>query len=158
VLKEIEGGVDVKEVRIMAIKESDLFKGVSQRFITKIANNSEEETFKKNSFIFKTGEKASNFFVLAEGAIDISLGKREGAHMSVSKPGEIFGWSALVEPYVYTANAKATKDTRVIRVSRDLIEQAISEHPAEGLAVLKNLTGIIAQRLRYAYKSLVPEM
>lgn len=142
----------------MAIKESDLFKGVSQRFITKIANNSEEESFKKNSTIFKTGEKASHFFVLAEGAIDISLGKREGAHMSVSKPGEIFGWSALVEPYVYTANAKATKDTRVIRVSRDLIEQAISEHPAEGLAVLKNLTGIIAQRLRYAYKSLVPEM
>lgn len=142
----------------MAIKESDLFKGVSQRFITKIANNSEEEIFKKNAFIFKTGEKASHFFVLAEGAIDISLGKREGAHMSVSKPGEIFGWSALVEPYVYTANAKATKDARVIRVSRDLIEQAISEHPAEGLAVLKNLTGIIAQRLRYAYKSLVPEM
>lgn len=142
----------------MAIKESDLFKGVSQRFITKIANNSEEESFKKNSTIFKTGEKASHFFVLSEGAIDISLGKREGAHMSVSKPGEIFGWSALVEPYIYTANAKATKDTRVIKISRDLIEQAISEHPAEGLAVLKNLTGIIAQRLRYAYKSLVPEM
>ena len=142
----------------MAIKESDLFKGVSQRFITKVANNSEEETFKKNSGIFKTGEKASYFYVLVDGAVDISLGKKEGAHMSVSKPGEIFGWSALVEPYIYTANAKATKDTRVIKISRDLIEQAISEHPAEGLAVLKNLTGIIAQRLRYAYKSLVPEM
>jgi len=142
----------------MAIKESDLFKGVSQRFITKIANNSEEESFNKNSVIFKTGEKAAHFFVLAEGAIDISLGKRESAHMSVSKPGEIFGWSALVEPYIYTANAKATKDTRVIKISRDLIEQAIGEHPSEGLAVLKNLTGIIAQRLRYAYKSLVPEM
>jgi CRP-like cAMP-binding protein len=142
----------------MAIKESDLFKGVSQRFITKIANNSEEESFKKNSIIFKTGEKASHFFVLVEGSIDISLGRKEGAHMSVNKPGEIFGWSALVEPYIYTANARATKDTRVIEISRDLIEQAISEHPAEGLAVLKNLTGIIAQRLRYAYKSLVPEM
>lgn len=89
----------------MAIKESDLFKGVSQRFITKVANNSEEVTFKKNSVVFKTGEKASHFFVLAEGALDISLGKREGAHMSVSKPGEVFGWSALVEPYIYTANA-----------------------------------------------------
>jgi CRP-like cAMP-binding protein len=141
----------------MAIKESDLFKGVSQRFITKIANNSEEASFKRNSTIFKAGEKASHFFVLMEGAIDISLGRKESAHMSVSKPGEVFGWSALVEPYVYTANAKATKETRVIKVSRDLIEQAIGEHPAEGLAVLKNLTGIIAQRLRYAYKSLVPE-
>lgn len=142
----------------MAIKESDLFKGVSQRFITKVANNSEEVTFKKNSVVFKTGEKASHFFVLAEGALDISLGKREGAHMSVSKPGEVFGWSALVEPYIYTANAKCIKDTKVIKVSRDLIEKTISEHPAEGLAFLKNLTAIIAQRLRYAYKSLVPEM
>lgn len=142
----------------MAIKESDLFKGVSQRFITKIANNSEEESYKKNSMIFKTGEKASHFFVLVEGGIDISLGKKESAHMSVTKPGEIFGWSALVEPYVYTANARATKDTKIIKISRDLVEQAINEHPAEGLAVLKNLAGIIAQRLRYAYKSLVPEM
>jgi len=142
----------------MAIKESDLFKGVSQRFITRIANNSEEENFKKNEVIFKSGEKASHFFVLVEGSIDISLGKRESAHMSVSKPGEIFGWSALVEPYVYTANAKATKDTKVIKISRDFIEQVIGEHPTEGLAVLKNLTGIIAQRLRYAYKSFVPEM
>ncbi len=68
----------------MAIKESDLFKGVSQRFITKIANNSEEANFKKNAIIFKTGEKASHFFVLVEGAIDISLGKnplRSLAHM-----------------------------------------------------------------------------
>jgi CRP/FNR family transcriptional regulator, cyclic AMP receptor protein len=142
----------------MAIKESDLFKGVSQRFITKVANNSDEENFKKNSVIFKTGERASHFYVLVEGVIDISLGKKEGAHMSVSKPGEIFGWSALVEPYVYTASSKCTKDAKVIKISRDLIEKAISEHPAEGLAFLKNLTAIIAQRLRYAYKSLVPEM
>jgi hypothetical protein len=33
----------------------------------------------------------------------------------------------------------------------------IQEHPAEGLAVLKNLTAIIAGRLRYAYQQLVPE-
>jgi CRP-like cAMP-binding protein len=108
----------------MAIKESDLFRGVSQRFITKIANNSDEESFNKNSVIFKTGEKATHFFVLAEGAIDISLGKRESAHMSVSKPGEIFGWSALVEPYIYTANAKATKDTKVIKIGLMLKNRA----------------------------------
>jgi CRP-like cAMP-binding protein len=141
----------------MAISESDLFQGVSQRFITKVANNSEEKTFRKNSVIFRTGDLASVFYVLIEGAVDISLGAKE-AHMSVNQPGEIFGWSALVAPYLYTADAKCTKDTRVIAISRDLVEKTISEHPDEGLAVLKNLTGIIAKRLRYAYKSLVPEM
>ena len=65
----------------MAIKESDLFRGVSQRFITKIANNSEEETFKKNSGVFKNGEKASHFYVLVDGAIDISLGKGRGTYV-----------------------------------------------------------------------------
>lgn len=141
----------------MAIRESDLFKGVSQRFITKIATNSDEEGFTRNAVVFRAGDKASHFYVLVEGAVDISLGKRGASHMSVSKPGEVFGWSALVEPYRYTATAKCTEDTKVIKIARDLVENAINEHPAEGLAVLKNLTEIIAQRLRYAYRSLVPE-
>ena len=37
----------------MAITESDLFSGVSQRFITRIANVSEEQSYKTNSVIFK---------------------------------------------------------------------------------------------------------
>jgi CRP-like cAMP-binding protein len=141
----------------MSIKESDLFKGVSQRFITKIATNSDEENLKKNSIVFSAGEGASSFYVLVEGAVEISISKKTGDHFSINRPGEIFGWSALVEPYVYTATAKCMKDTKVIRISRDLVEHTIGEHPAEGLAFLKNLTAIIAQRLRYAYQWLLPE-
>ena len=51
----------------MAIMESDLFKGVSQRFITRIAHGAEEETHKKDSVIFKRGEEAAHFYVLAAG-------------------------------------------------------------------------------------------
>ena len=39
----------------MAIMESDLFRSVSQRFITRIANGAEEQNYKKNSVIFKEG-------------------------------------------------------------------------------------------------------
>jgi CRP-like cAMP-binding protein len=141
----------------MAIKESDLFKGVSQRFITRIANSSEEESFKKNTVIFKGGDKAACFYVLVEGDVHIALGETEETTLAVNRPGEVFGWSALVEPYTYTATAKCMRDTKVIKISRDLVEGVIREHPAEGLAVLKNLTGIIAGRLRYAYRQLVPE-
>ena len=140
----------------MAIMEADLFKGVSQRFITRIAHGAEEQTYKKNSVIFQRGEEASHFYVLAEGHVGIEIGEKEGI-LGVRRPGEVFGWSALVEPYTYTASAKCVKDARVIKISRDLVEAAIKEHPGEGLAVLKNLTGIIAGRLRYAYQQLVPE-
>ena len=140
----------------MSIMESDLFKGVSQRFITRIANGAEELDYKKNSVIFKRGEEASCFYVLATGDVHIEIGETEET-LAVNRPGEVFGWSALVEPYRYTATAKCVRDTRAIRISRDLVESAIKEHPSEGLAVLKNLTGIIAGRLRYAYRQLVPE-
>jgi CRP-like cAMP-binding protein len=141
----------------MAIYESDLFKGVSQRFITKVARGAEEQTFRKNTTVFKAGEKASHFYVLVSGDVHVEIGETEGSTLAVNRPGEIFGWSALVEPYVYTAVAKCMQETKVIKISRDLVEAAIKEHPEEGLAVLKNLTGIIAGRLRYAYRQLVPE-
>jgi CRP-like cAMP-binding protein len=140
----------------MAITESDLFRGVSQRFITRIANASEEQNHKANSVIFKRGEQASSFYVLAAGDVHIEIGETEET-LAVNKPGEVFGWSALVAPYMYTATARCARDTKVIKISRDLIEEVIQEHPAEGLAVLKNLTAIIAGRLRYAYQQLVPE-
>ncbi len=141
----------------MAIRESDLFKGTSQRFITKIATNSEELSFKKNAVIFNAAERAEHFYVLVEGSVEMTVGKREGIRFTVNRAGEVFGWSALVAPNVYTATAKATKDTKVIKISRDLVEGAIAEHPAEGLALLKNLTSIIANRLRYAYQAFPAE-
>jgi CRP/FNR family transcriptional regulator, cyclic AMP receptor protein len=141
----------------MAIYESDLFKGVSQRFITRIANGSEEQTFKKNAVIFKAGEQASFFYVLVQGKVQAEIGEEEKATLAVNRPGEVFGWSALVEPYVYMATAKCSQDTKVVRVSRDLMEAVIKEHPDEGMAVLKNLTGILVGRLKYAYHQLVPE-
>ena len=140
----------------MAITESDLFKGVSQRFITRIANGSDEQTYKRNSVIFERDEEASHFYVLVAGDVHIEIVETEGV-LAVNRPGEVFGWSALVEPYRYTATAKCVRDTRVIKISRDIVESAIKDHPNEGLAVLKNLTGIIANRLRYAYRQLVPE-
>ena len=140
----------------MAIMESDLFKGVSQRFITRIANGAEEQSYKKGSVIFKRGEEASHFYVLAAGDVHIDVAEAESA-LAVNRTGEVFGWSALVEPYRYTATAKCVGDARVIKISRDIVEAAIKDHPGEGIAVLKNLTGIIASRLRYAYRQLVPE-
>ena len=140
----------------MAITESELFKGVSQRFITRIANASEELDYAANSVIFKQGEDASYFYVLVSGDVHGELGAEQT--LAINKPGEVFGWSALVAPYVYTATAKCAKKTRVIKISRDIIEEVIGEHPAEGLAVLKNLAAIIAGRLRFAYEQFAPEV
>lgn len=133
-------------------KESDLFKGVSQRIISEIGRMGEEVTFKRDEVIFSTDESASFIYEMVEGEVDIVVLEKENMHFIVKRPGEIFGWSALVEPYVYTATARCLAVTKVIRIARDVIENVVKRHPDEGLVVYKHLTGIVAQRLRSAYQ------
>ena len=136
---------------IDTIQESELFRGVTPRVLTEIAKGSEEMTFLKGAILFGTGETAQDIYELVEGSIDLMALEKEIVHLTVSKSGQIFGWSALVEPYERTATAKCTADTKVVRMSRDSIERTIERHPHEGLVILKNLMGIIAHRLRVAY-------
>ena len=133
-------------------KEFDLFHGASQRVIGEIGKNSEEVVFENDSIIFKNDEEALYIYELVEGEVDIVVLERENMHYTITRLGEIFGWSALVEPYVYTATARCSMNTKVLRISRDTIEDAVKRHPNEGLFIYKHLTGIIAQRLRNAYQ------
>ena len=133
------------------IQESELFKGVSERVLTDIANEGEELTFEAGTILFNAGEDAQHIYELIEGSVDLIMLEKHIVHLTVSRSGQIFGWSALVEPYTRTATAKCTAHTRVIKMSRDSIEKTIERYPHEGLAILKNLTRIIAARLRNAY-------
>lgn len=133
-------------------RESDLFKGVSQRVMNDIGKMGEEMTFDEGTTIFKADDDAHFLYELVEGTVDIVISEKENLHFVVDRPGEIFGWSALVEPYVYTGTATCMSKTRVVRLSRDAIENVVKRHPDEGLVVYKHLAGIIAQRLRTAYQ------
>ena len=134
-----------------SVQESELFAGISQHVIDEIANSSIQVAFEEGATIFTTGEKARYVYELMDGSVDIILLEQDIIHLTASRTGQIFGWSALVEPYVYTATAKCAEPTKAIRISRDLIEEVSEKHPAEGLKILQHLTGIIAHRLRLAY-------
>jgi len=133
-------------------KEFDLFQGVSQRVIAEIGKLGEEVSFDRDDVIFKTDEPGSFFYELVEGEVDIVVLEKENMHFIVKRPGEIFGWSALVEPYVYSATARCLSSARVIRIGRDVIENVVKRHPEEGLIIYKHIIGIVAQRLRSAYQ------
>jgi CRP-like cAMP-binding protein len=133
-------------------QESDLFKGVSNRVIGEIGRGAVELVFEPDTLICKTDDEASTIYELVEGTVDIMVLEKEHVHYTVTRPGEIFGWSALVEPYVYTATARATTLVKVIGINRDIIEATVTRHPAEGLIIYKNLAGIIGQRLKSAYQ------
>jgi CRP-like cAMP-binding protein len=143
----------MKELMVIveAIGESDLFKGVSPEFLKEIGKSGEVHHFKSGALIFRANEEAQYLYQLMEGRVDIVMSEEDGIDFTVDRPGEILGWSALVQPYRYTATTKCMTDVKTVRLPRESVEEVIRRHPADGLAIMRRLTGIIAHRLRHAY-------
>ena len=141
----------------MWLTEAVLFKGISRRALTKIGGESIDESYERGSTIFKAGEEADFFYVLAEGTIEVSAGTRQGIQFSVSRPGAVVGLSALIEPYRYNTRASAKTFVRVVKVPREAIEQIIKKYPEDGVLILRHLITLMAQRLVDAYEYVTPE-
>ena len=103
--------------------------------LKQIAMISEQVTFKKDDVILKERDLANTLFILLNGSVDLFFHSAGEIHPEHSKelfageinPGEIFGISALVEPYILSASVRAAKDCEVIKIDalalRSLLQQ-----------------------------------
>lgn len=92
--------------------------------LAKVAMIAEEEIFETGTTIFHEGEAANTFYFLLDGYVDLYFtvagmkGSDSGKGIPVGEinPGEPFGISALIEPYVLTSTAYASTKSRVIKI------------------------------------------
>lgn len=135
----------------MYIQQSDLFRGMSKEFIKEIMDNMQKEEYEEESLLFKKGDPANYFYVLLKGHIKLSPGEGYSPSYLVSKPGEAFGWSSLVDRETYTASAQCLKPTKLIRIERKVVNKIIEKDPASGVIFYKRIAALIGQRLLYSY-------
>ena len=65
------------------------------------------------------------------------------------------GWSSLVAPHVYVAEAFALEDSAVIAISADEVDAVLLREPEAGYQVMKKLAGLISTRLREMKEELI---
>lgn len=139
----------------MIIQESEVFKGLSPEVTNEIAENMIEEFYGKGSFIFKDTYLAEHFYILEEGEIRLSVGKRGRITHLISNPGETLGWSSLVGRDTYTASAECLAPSKVIKIEKENLNKVFEKNPASGVLFFKRLAGIIGERLTNSYSALL---
>jgi len=139
----------------MFIQKADLFKGMTQEVIEEIDRIMVEESYEGGVSLFREGDPASNFYILGDGKVRLTIG--EEGHMThvVSNPGEAFGWSSLVEDGFYTASAECAAPTKVLRIEKEELDKIFERHPVSGLSFFKRLAGVVGKRLINSYRSLL---
>ncbi len=139
----------------MFILKADLFKGMSQEVIKEIDRITLEESFEEGTSLFKEGDSASNFYILAAGKVKLTIGEEGYITHLVSNPGEAFGWSSLVEHGFYTASAECPVPTKLLRIGKKELDKIFEKHPGTGLVFFKRLAAIVGKRLMNSYRSLL---
>ena len=74
---------------------------------------------------------------------------------TIDNKGELFGWSAVVEPRRYTATVKSLEQAVVLSIHCAELEHLFTRDPALGLAFMKKIASLIDSRLVSLRKRLI---
>ena len=142
----------------MIVTEIDLFKGVAHEIMEEIVNICFEGNYAQDTVLFKKGEEAERLYILEEGSVKLIIENGGTITFTLDEPGEVFGWSSMVESGHYTASGVCATDIKVLKIERDELDKIFNRHPDVGVKVLKRLAGVISQRLTDAYQDLLSSM
>jgi CRP/FNR family transcriptional regulator, cyclic AMP receptor protein len=143
------------------LKQSELFKGVSPEELMLLTPLTRSETFSTGSIVFFQDAPAEKAYLLDHGLVALKTSLSDGVEITyemITHRGDLFGWSALVEPFQLTATAICLEKTKVLELNRKDLNQLFSRYPRLGFKVMQNLCVLIARRLQRTRQILTGEI
>ena len=92
---------------------------------------------------------------LFEGTVHLVIKNGGSITYSLSEPGDVFGWSSMLENGKYTASGICATDLKVVKIEKDKLNRIFQNRPEVGFKVLQRLAGVISRRLSNAYRDLL---
>ena len=128
------------------------FADVNEQALKEVAMISEEITAAADSFLFSEDDKSEFLYILTDGEIDLqyTLGSGELRTVDTAVPGDMIGWSALVEPYRLTAAGKVRKNARLIAINGPKLRDLCEANKDLGYRLMVSITKLLATRLEGA--------
>lgn len=137
------------------LRRHTLFSLLHEAELKDIAMIAKEESFEKGATLFEECEPAQALHLLLEGSVDMSYrveadsGPEKVRFLPAGEinPGEVFALSALVEPYVLNATARAAQKCHVLKIDAPALRQMLDANPDLGYRLMKQLARAVVERL-----------
>lgn len=133
------------KAKLADLRTFSIFDELDDREFQLIEKHLKEVTYQKGSRFFEEKALATNLYMVIEGKVVIKMGNREVDYI---EPSEIFGWSAVTEPYTFTAAAWAAEDTRALVIQGEVLRDIFDKNNHIGYLVMKRVASVIARRLK----------
>jgi CRP-like cAMP-binding protein len=146
---------------IPLLKKSELFNKVSPEEIKVLIPLSREKAFPSGTIIFSQNARAERVYLLDHGSVALKTVLSNGLEITyemITKPGDPFGWSTLIEPFRHMTTALCLEDTKVVVFNGKDLYRLFPQHPSLGFKIMRNLSILIAKRLERTRRLLVGQI
>ncbi len=143
--------------KLEVLKKCELFNQLDDEQLSVMEKMCTAETFEPGAIICKQDSKADKLYVIKEGlvAIILEVGPLSQRQVQAASNFDVVGWSAMVEPYIYTATVKAVEKTSVLAFNGKRLHDLFVTRPKIGYKVCLGAAGVVFTRLRHAYNQLL---
>ena len=137
------------------LRRYPFFSPFDEAELREIAMFADETSVEESTELFKENDEADTLYLILEGGIDLFYKSEEEYHPKKSKefyvgsinPGEIFAFSAIIEPYKLTATARVSKTSKLVEIDAKKLRALIFANPALGFSALQQVIKMLYQRL-----------
>ena len=147
-----------------ALKECQTFSRLTDDKLEKVAEICSQEVYEVGATIFQAGSMAEEVFILVDGKVALQMEAPMGQlqlrkRVTVETVGnrELFGWSGMVEPYIYTLSAICLRTSTVLIINAQKLSSLLQEDYLIAYEVLQGLASTISSRLHDTMQMLVTE-
>lgn len=139
------------------LRHCDLLEPLSDAQIAELATKATRRALQEGEKLFSQNDEARDLYIVESGRLAVRLAAPGGHVIEVFDAGQyrLSGWSALVSPHIYIADATALEYTTVLLVPAPEAEAVFLKEPGRGYEVMKKLAGTISLRLRDIKEQLI---
>ncbi len=130
------------------LKQIFMLRYLSDKMLDKLIPITQLVHFDKRELIFRQGEKTRYFYMLKEGKVILEqrITDKIAILLSAIKPGNSFGWSAMLDGEEYTIDAVCAEPCKVFTLRDKEIKALFEEDHSLGFIMSQQLLRIIKKR------------
>ena len=151
-------------VTVDELKQASFFASFTDQELEKVSAIAEMKTFEAGTQMYKKGDAAAHLHVVKEGKIILTMDSYMGPHkpplqvtVDIITGGDSMGWSAVVEPYIYTLGALCIDRATVLMFDAVKLRDLMEADCTLGFKVMQRVAKMIANRLNHTRIILVGE-
>ncbi len=146
-------------VGIEDVRCCELFKDLNERELEEVAKIATIEKRGAGTRIIREGTPAGALYLLKEGKVVVRMSSRDGHEVNVDElgPGNVFGWSAVLDDQLFRADIWALEDCTIVVVDGDKLKKLFDANNHIGYRAVRMIAGIVADRLEKLRSRLVDQ-